>query len=53
MNIYDIQVALITKQYLEHIEKIKNLDVLTHKYSSERNGDFLSLKIGDKNKYSH
>lgn len=27
MNIYDIQVALITKQYLEHIEKIKNLDV--------------------------
>lgn len=27
MNIYDIQVALITKQYLEHIEKIKALDV--------------------------
>lgn len=27
MNIYDIQVALITKQYLEHIEKIKELDV--------------------------
>ena len=27
MNIYDIQVALITKQYLEYIEKIKDLDV--------------------------
>ncbi len=27
MNIYDIQVSLITKQYLEHIEKIKGLDV--------------------------
>lgn len=27
MNIYDIQIALITKQYLEYIEEIKNLDV--------------------------
>ncbi len=27
MNIYDIQVALITKQYLEHIEKMEGLDV--------------------------
>jgi segregation and condensation protein A len=27
MNIYDIQVALITKQYLDYIEKIKDLDV--------------------------
>lgn len=28
MNIYDIQVAVITKQYLDYIEKIKSLDVV-------------------------
>lgn len=40
-----------TKTYFGKPIKIENLDVSTHNFSSERNGDFLSLRIGDKNTY--
>ena len=42
-----------TKTYFGKPVKIKKLDVLTHNYSSERNGGFLSLRIGDKNTYAN
>ena len=40
-----------TKTYFGKPVNIKDLDVSTHNYSSERNGDFLSLRIGDKDIY--
>lgn len=40
-----------TETYYGKPVKIKNLDVSSHKYSSERNGGFLSLRIGDADIY--
>ena len=42
-----------TETYFGKPVKIKNLDVSTHNYSSERNGSFLSLRIGDENEYAN
>ncbi|MDY0236098.1 MAG: DUF2207 domain-containing protein [Gudongella sp.] len=40
-----------TETYFGKPVKIKNLNVTTHDYSSERNGSFLSLRIGDADIY--
>ena len=40
-----------TETYFGKPVKIKDLDVSTHDYSSERNGNFLSLRIGDADIY--
>ena len=51
MDMHGIFRDITGKTYFGKPVKIKNLDVSTHSYSSEKNGDFLSLRIGDSDTY--
>lgn len=51
MDMHGIFRDITSKTYFGKPVKIKDLNVLSHNYTSERNGDFLSLRIGDSDTY--
>lgn len=51
MDMHGIFRDIPTKTYYGKPVKIKNIDLPSHNYSSERSGNFLSLKIGDADTY--